>query len=123
MKIDLKNNNSMIYKGKKLTHNDFNEEVTGQKKTYNCWSFSQKELENITECNNFILLESYRSPIVKNNKIISFKRNYISIVFYKNFNDFIKKSDDLNYDSAFIIPTSTEFKSEILIDIKKKHGI
>ena len=114
----------MVYENKILGTSDFNIEVSGEKRNYQCWQFQTAALKRISDCKNFIFLKSCLSPIYNHNKeIINFKRNYLSISFYKDISDFKNETNNLNYDNFFIIPVNEDRIQEILEDIKKKHNL
>lgn len=80
-------------------------------------------MKRISKCENFILIKSFASPISNEEGIVNFKRNYVSIDFYQKIEDLKITSDEMNYDTLFIIPLETKLKSEILSDIRKKHNL
>jgi len=113
----------MIYEGKKYTHTDFNNEVSGVENKYQCWSIHREGLKRVSSCDNFILLKSFSSPIYNQTGIINFQRNYISISFYNKIEDAKTVSESRNYETLFIIPVEPESKLKIVADISKKHKL
>lgn len=109
----------MKYNNEILT--SFNTTVSGEKEIYKCWSFTFGNIKEIKECDNVICISSFKSSHPKGS---SFLRNYITIGYYENFEQF-KNEDFYGYvpTDFFIIPVNPEgdLKLKIIRDILDKH--
>ncbi|WP_027393202.1 hypothetical protein [Aquimarina latercula] len=118
----------MKYKDKELDNSTRNDVVTGKNNKYECWSFGYRNIYDSNECQKVVCVTSFISPISNNrNEILNFKRNYLSVNYYDDFEDY-KSENHQGFvpTHVFIIPVNgidKEFIDIIIRDISDKHDL
>jgi len=111
----------MDFQNKPLTTSDFNEQVSGIKNFYKCWSKDVKTArKELTNGKNLICLTSV--ILLRGEELV---RDYIYIGFHKTLEDFFTvEYDDYQIRYFFFIPVGnlTEGNiNDIILDIKAKN--